>query len=95
MDIIGRLLKSFEVTLRSLTGKASDNTDLRRQNSPPDERDVNAAEEAADSAFAPGQEGATRHKTPFPKDSKARAKKAGVSAQKCVLAPQNSLTKVI
>jgi hypothetical protein len=77
VDFIGKLLEIFKAALRSLISRASDDTNLRRQASPPDERDVDAAEEAADSASAPGQEGATRHKTPFPKDSKARAKKAG------------------
>ena len=74
MKFIARLAKSFQdVFQNSPVEKSPPYSHVIRQNSPPDERDVNTAEEAAD----PKGQGGIADKSPVPKNLKSRAKKAG------------------
>jgi hypothetical protein len=74
MKFIERLVKLFQGAVRnSSPGKSTPDIDAIRQNSPPDERDVDAAEESAarDDTGRIGDDGKA------PKNTKSRAKKAG------------------
>jgi hypothetical protein len=74
MRFIERLVKLFQGAGRnSSAGKSTPDTDAIRQNSPPDERDVDAAEESA----GRDETGLIRDDSKAPKNTKSHAKKAG------------------
>ena len=74
MKFIERLVKLFQDAVRnSSADRSTSDIDATRQNSPPDERDVDAAEESA----ATDETGRIRDDSKAPKGTKSRAKKAG------------------
>ena len=74
MKFIERLVKLFQGAVRnSSAGKFTPDIDAIRQNSPPDERDVETAEESAGT----DETGCISDDSKAPKDTKSRAKKAG------------------
>jgi hypothetical protein len=74
MKFIERFVKLFQGAVRnSSTEKSTPDIEAIRQNSPPDDRGVDAAEESA----GRDDTGSIRDDSKAPKNTKSRAKKAG------------------
>jgi hypothetical protein len=78
VKFVESFIKLFNHVFRkSLHHSAPHDIDVARQNSPPDEREVETAEDTADRESAPGLTGGVEQEPS--KESKARAKRAGGS----------------